>query len=162
MPDFFSAGPGGPLLGLYEVVWADGLSGTTHTFRQVSLETFSALGAVPQDSLSPGLQESSSFPGGLGYVSPVAGPGVSNKRSQDVPGDVTQGDHRGCQPFEVGCHSQGLLGSHFPGLQNGSADLLSRGDRRYGAWSLNTSVTEQVFFKFGRPLVDLFASQENM
>ena len=51
--------------------------------------------------------------------------------------------------------------SHVPGIQNGGADLLSRGEPRYEDWSLHHAVMRQIFSRFGRPRVDLLASQEN-
>ena len=50
---------------------------------------------------------------------------------------------------------------HIPGLQNGGADLLSRGGPRYEDWSLHPQVARQIFSRFGQPRADLFASQEN-
>ena len=54
-----------------------------------------------------------------------------------------------------------IRASHVPGLQNGGADLLSRGEPRYEDWSLHPAVVRQIFSRYGRPRVDLFASQEN-
>ena len=54
-----------------------------------------------------------------------------------------------------------IRASHVPGLQNGGADLLSRGEPRYEDWSLHPAVMRQMVYRFGQPRVDLFASQEN-
>ena len=54
-----------------------------------------------------------------------------------------------------------IRASHIPGLQNGGADLLSRGEPRYEDWSLHRGVVRQIFARFGQPQADLFASQEN-
>ena len=51
--------------------------------------------------------------------------------------------------------------SHVPGLQNSGADLLSRSDPRYADWSLHPQVADQIWERFGHPVVDLFASWEN-
>ncbi|MEL7302020.1 MAG: reverse transcriptase domain-containing protein [Pseudomonadota bacterium] len=50
---------------------------------------------------------------------------------------------------------------HLPGLQNHGADLLSRGRYYYDDWVLHPSVTTQIFARYGRPSVDLFASEAN-
>ena len=50
---------------------------------------------------------------------------------------------------------------HVPGLQNSGADLLSRGRFWYEDWSLHPAVARQIWARFGRPEVDLFASEEN-
>ena len=51
---------------------------------------------------------------------------------------------------------------HVPGLQNSGADLLSRGRGRYEDWSLHeVVVAREVWTRFGRLEVDLFASEEN-
>ena len=50
---------------------------------------------------------------------------------------------------------------HVPGLQNSGADLLSRGRFWYEDWSLHPVVARQIWARFGRPEVDLFASEEN-
>ena len=54
-----------------------------------------------------------------------------------------------------------IRASHIPGLQNGGADLLSRGEPRYEDWSLHRGVVRQIFSRFGQPQADLFASREN-
>ena len=50
---------------------------------------------------------------------------------------------------------------HVPGLLNRGADLLSRGSCRYDDWSLHPKVVDQIWARFGRPRVDLFASEED-
>ena len=54
-----------------------------------------------------------------------------------------------------------IRASHIPGIQNGGADLLSRGEPRYEDWSLHRGVVRQIFSRFGQPQADLFASREN-
>ena len=54
-----------------------------------------------------------------------------------------------------------IRASHLAGLQNNGADLLSRGRYYYDDWSLHPGVAEQIFNRYGRPQVDLFASEEN-
>ena len=54
-----------------------------------------------------------------------------------------------------------LRAIHVPGLQNSGADLLSRGGYRYADWSLHPAVARGIWTRFGRPQVDLFASEEN-
>ncbi|XP_074467365.1 uncharacterized protein LOC141752970 [Sebastes fasciatus] len=54
-----------------------------------------------------------------------------------------------------------LRATHVPGVLNRGADLLSRGNPLYGEWTLHPQVVEQVWQKYGRAAVDLFASQEN-
>ena len=44
---------------------------------------------------------------------------------------------------------------------NRGADLLSRGHCRYDDWSLHPLVMREIRMKFGSPIVDLFASEEN-
>ena len=50
---------------------------------------------------------------------------------------------------------------HVPGLQNLGADLLSRGRFHYGDWTLHPGVVSQIFSRYGRAEVDLFATAEN-
>ena len=54
-----------------------------------------------------------------------------------------------------------LTACHVPGLLNTGADLLSRGPLRYHDWSLHQGVTAQIWERFGTPVADLFASEEN-
>lgn len=49
---------------------------------------------------------------------------------------------------------------YVPGVLRG-ADLLSPGNPLYGEWPLHPQVVEQIWQKYGRPGIDLFASQEN-
>ena len=58
-------------------------------------------------------------------------------------------------------HLLSVRAAHVPGLLNTGADLLSRGRYLYAAWSLNQAVASQIWQRFGRPRVDLFASEEN-
>lgn len=58
-------------------------------------------------------------------------------------------------------HLLSLRATHVPGILNTGADLLSRGNPLYGEWRLHQSVVDQIWTKFGRAGVDLFASTEN-
>lgn len=58
-------------------------------------------------------------------------------------------------------HLLSLRATHVPGVQNIGADLLSRGNPLYGEWRLNPCVVDQIWIRFGRAAVDLFASSEN-
>lgn len=48
---------------------------------------------------------------------------------------------------------------HIPGTINAGTDILSRGAPVYGEWSLHPAVVEQIWPRFGRASVDLFASR---
>ena len=50
---------------------------------------------------------------------------------------------------------------HVRGLLNSGADLLSRGQPRYEDWSLNPKVATQIWIRYGRPQIDLFAFEED-
>ncbi|KAK6011055.1 reverse transcriptase [Ostertagia ostertagi] len=55
-----------------------------------------------------------------------------------------------------------LLATHRPGEQNLLADTESRSfTREVAEWSLDSSVSQQIFSHLGRPTVDLFASRLN-
>ena len=54
-----------------------------------------------------------------------------------------------------------LRAMHLPGVDNQAADLLSRGSPPPGEWRLNPSVVLEVWERFGRAEVDLFASRES-
>ncbi|XP_059182347.1 uncharacterized protein LOC131961092 [Centropristis striata] len=54
-----------------------------------------------------------------------------------------------------------LRATHAPGVLNTGADLLSRGAPVYGEWTLHPEVVEQLWSRYGRAAVDLFASREN-
>ncbi len=53
-----------------------------------------------------------------------------------------------------------LRAVYIPGYLNQGADILSRQGLRPGEWMLHTEVMEQIWKKFGRAQVDLFASRE--
>ncbi len=53
-----------------------------------------------------------------------------------------------------------LRAVYMPGYLNQGAGILSRQGLRPGEWMLHTKVMEQIWKKFGRAQVDLFASQE--
>ena len=75
----------------------------------------------------------------------------------------SQSLHALAQELTLWCdvHLKSIRASHVPGLQNRGADLLSRGKCHYAEWSLHDAVAAQLWDRFGRPLVDLFASEEN-
>ncbi|XP_076137379.1 uncharacterized protein LOC143119644 [Alosa pseudoharengus] len=54
-----------------------------------------------------------------------------------------------------------LKATHVPGVLNLGADLLSRGNPRYGDWKLHSDVVAQIWLRTSRAKVDLFASEEN-
>lgn len=54
-----------------------------------------------------------------------------------------------------------LRATHIPGALNLGADLMSRGNPRYGDGTLHPHVVTQIWTRFGHPQVDLFASREN-
>ena len=54
-----------------------------------------------------------------------------------------------------------IRASHVPGVENKGADLLSRGRCHYAEWSLHNAVAAQLWDRFGHPVIDLFASEEN-
>ncbi|XP_038153414.1 uncharacterized protein LOC119791417 [Cyprinodon tularosa] len=54
-----------------------------------------------------------------------------------------------------------LRATHVAGILNRGADLLSRGNPLYGEWKLHPQVVEQIWQRYGRAAVDLFASWEN-
>ena len=58
-------------------------------------------------------------------------------------------------------HLASLRAVHVPGRRNWGPDLLSRGQPQYGEWCLHPQVATQLWEKFGRASVDLFASREN-
>ena len=58
-------------------------------------------------------------------------------------------------------HLASIRAIHVPGSLNSGADLLSRGVPRYSDWSLHPRVVDQIWARYGRPVVDLFASEEN-
>ncbi|XP_032363038.1 LOW QUALITY PROTEIN: uncharacterized protein LOC116675032 [Etheostoma spectabile] len=58
-------------------------------------------------------------------------------------------------------HLLSLRATHVPGALNHGADLLSRGAPLYGNWTLHPAIVGQVWTRFGRAEVDLFASKDN-
>nr|XP_055040043.1 uncharacterized protein LOC129427314 [Misgurnus anguillicaudatus] len=58
-------------------------------------------------------------------------------------------------------HFRSLRATHVPGILNARADLLSRGNPLHGEWTLHPEVVSQLWLRFGRAAVDLFASHEN-
>jgi hypothetical protein len=58
-------------------------------------------------------------------------------------------------------HNIVLKAVHIMGKLNFLADFLSRQEVRDTEWSLNKTVTSQIFNIWGQPLIDLFATQEN-
>ena len=55
-------------------------------------------------------------------------------------------------------HFASLRAMHLPGLDNQAADLLSRGSPPPGEWMLHPAVVREIWERFGRAGVDLFAS----
>lgn len=58
-------------------------------------------------------------------------------------------------------HLMSLRAAHVPGILNRAADMLSRDGPREGDWRLHPQVVLQLWDRFGRAQVDLFASQDN-
>ncbi|XP_053354207.1 uncharacterized protein LOC128526406 [Clarias gariepinus] len=58
-------------------------------------------------------------------------------------------------------HLLSLRATHIPGHLNLGADLLSRGGPLVREWRLHPWVVAQIWERFGRAAVDLFASKEN-
>src|SRR4029434_7470748 len=58
-------------------------------------------------------------------------------------------------------HVLSLRAVHIPGHLNYGADLLSRGDPRAADWCLHPQVIEQIWMRFFRAQVDLFANRQN-
>ena len=58
-------------------------------------------------------------------------------------------------------HLKSLRASHIQGVLNVGADLMSRGGPIEMEWSLHPAIVAQVWHRFGRASVDLFASREN-
>uniref|UniRef100_UPI003AAC7FDB uncharacterized protein n=1 Tax=Centroberyx gerrardi TaxID=166262 RepID=UPI003AAC7FDB len=58
-------------------------------------------------------------------------------------------------------HLLSLRVTHIPGKLNSGADLLSRGFPLAREWKLHPEVVEQIWGRFGRATVNLFASREN-
>ncbi len=54
-----------------------------------------------------------------------------------------------------------LHATHAPGVLNRGADLLSRGNHRYGDVTLHPQVVAQIWQKYNQAAVDLFALREN-
>ncbi|XP_033980402.1 uncharacterized protein LOC117477766 [Trematomus bernacchii] len=58
-------------------------------------------------------------------------------------------------------HVLSIRAVYIPGVLNRGADLMSRGGPRQGDWSLHPELVSQVWSRFGRAEVDLFAAREN-
>ena len=58
-------------------------------------------------------------------------------------------------------HLLSLRATHVPGVLNTDADLLSRGAPVYGEWTLKPEIVEQIWARYGRAAVNLFAWREN-
>ena len=58
-------------------------------------------------------------------------------------------------------HLQSLRALHIPGLENRGADLMSRGGPLDDEWRLQPGVVQQIWSRFGRATVDLFADRSN-
>uniref|UniRef100_A0AAV2KY84 Reverse transcriptase RNase H-like domain-containing protein n=1 Tax=Knipowitschia caucasica TaxID=637954 RepID=A0AAV2KY84_KNICA len=58
-------------------------------------------------------------------------------------------------------HLLSLRARHVPGVRNVGADRMSRGGPLQDEWGLAPRVAAEFWRRFGRPVVDLFASAEN-
>uniref|UniRef100_A0AAV2IU46 ribonuclease H n=1 Tax=Knipowitschia caucasica TaxID=637954 RepID=A0AAV2IU46_KNICA len=58
-------------------------------------------------------------------------------------------------------HLLSLRARHVPGVRNVGADRMSRGGPLQDEWGLAPRVAAEIWRRFGRPVVDLFASAEN-
>ncbi|XP_033996615.1 LOW QUALITY PROTEIN: uncharacterized protein LOC117490940 [Trematomus bernacchii] len=58
-------------------------------------------------------------------------------------------------------HLLSIRAMYVPGELNKGADLMSRGGPRQGDWSLHPELVSQVWSRFGRAEVDLFAARGN-
>src|SRR4029434_2780519 len=58
-------------------------------------------------------------------------------------------------------HIRSLRTVHIPGHLNYGAELLSRGDPQAADWCLHPRVVEQIWMRFFRAQVDLFANRQN-
>ena len=58
-------------------------------------------------------------------------------------------------------HLKSLRASHIQGILNVGADLMSRGGPIEMEWSLHPDIVAQVWRRFGKASVDLFASRKN-
>ncbi|XP_019905069.2 uncharacterized protein LOC105026845 [Esox lucius] len=58
-------------------------------------------------------------------------------------------------------HLRSLRALHIPGELNVGADLLSRGGPRDDEWRLHPDIVAELWRRFGRAQVDLFASRED-
>ena len=58
-------------------------------------------------------------------------------------------------------HLLSIRAMYVPGELNRGADLMSRGGPRQGDWSLHPELVSQVWSRFGRAEVDLFAARGN-
>ena len=54
-----------------------------------------------------------------------------------------------------------LRARHIPGVDNKGADLLSRGGPLPDEWRLNPALARELWARFGRAEIDLFASSQN-
>src|SRR4029434_5296164 len=65
-------------------------------------------------------------------------------------------------PAPVGSEARpSLRAVHIPGHLNYGADLLSRGDPRAADWCLHPQVIDQIWVRFFKAQVDLFANRQN-
>ena len=58
-------------------------------------------------------------------------------------------------------HIRSLRAVHIPGHLNYGADLLSRRDPQAADWCLHPQVVDQIWLRFYRAQVDLFANRQN-
>ncbi|KAK2921855.1 hypothetical protein Q8A73_001340 [Channa argus] len=58
-------------------------------------------------------------------------------------------------------HLRSIRAVYIPGVLNTAADTMSRGGPRPGEWVLHTELVQEVWSRFGRAEVDLFAAKGN-
>ena len=58
-------------------------------------------------------------------------------------------------------HFLSVRAVYIPGVLNTGADIMSRGGPRHGDWSLHPELVIQIWNRFGKAEVDLFASRGN-
>ncbi|XP_067359029.1 uncharacterized protein [Channa argus] len=58
-------------------------------------------------------------------------------------------------------HLRSIRAVYIPGVLNTAADTMSRGGPRPGEWVLHTELVQEVWSRFGRAEVDLFAAKVN-
>ncbi len=59
------------------------------------------------------------------------------------------------------CNLRSLRATHVPGKMNLGADMLSRSNVPSDEWTLHPQTVQKIWEIFGRPEIDLFASEDN-